>query len=114
VARAAIRGLTSEVKVLSPSQWAEQNRYLPPSVTPIPGLFGFDVTPYLREILDCLDVESSIREVTFMKGVQVCATTGVLENAIGYFIAQVQTEAVMLLTADASSRSSAWSNTSRR
>ena len=94
-------GLTSELKVLTPSEWAEQNRYLPPSVTPIPGLFGFDVTPYLREILDCMDVESSIREVTFMKGVQVCATTGVLENAIGYFIAQVQTEAVMLLTADA-------------
>lgn len=94
-------GLTSELKVLSPSQWAEQNRYLPPSVTPIPGLFGFDVTPYLREILDCMDVESSVREVTFMKGVQVCATTGVLENAIGYYIAQVQTEAMMLLTADA-------------
>ncbi len=93
--------LTSELKVLSPSQWAEQNRYLPPSVTPIPGLFGFDVTPYLREIVDCLDVESSIREVTFMKGAQVCATTGVLENVVGYYIAQVQTEAVMLLTADA-------------
>jgi phage terminase large subunit GpA-like protein len=92
--------LTSEVQVLSPSQWAERNRYLPASVTPMPGLYDFAVTPYLREIVDCMDVESPIREVTFMKGAQVCATTGVLENTIGYFIAQVQTEAVMLLTSD--------------
>lgn len=93
--------LTSEVSVLSPSQWAEQNRYLPPSVTPMPGLYGYDVTPYLREIVDCMDVECPIREVSMMKGAQICATTGVLENVVGYFIAQVQTEAVMLLTADA-------------
>lgn len=92
--------LTTELKVLSPSQWAEQNRYLPASVTPMPGLYDFGVTPYLREIVDCMDVESPIREVTFMKGAQVCATTGVLENTIGYFIAQVQTEAIMLLTSD--------------
>lgn len=93
--------LTTDLSVLSPSQWAEQNRYLPASVTPMPGLYDFAVTPYLREIVDCMDVESAIREVTFMKGAQVCATTGVLENTIGYFIAQVQTEAVMLLTSDA-------------
>lgn len=93
--------ITHELKVLSPSQWAEQHRYLPASATPVPGLFGWDVTPYLREVVDCMDVESPIRELTIMKGAQVCVTTAVLENVVGYYIAQVQTEALMLLTADA-------------
>jgi phage terminase large subunit GpA-like protein len=35
-----------------------------------------------------------------MKGVQICATTGVLENAIGYYIAHVKSASVMMVTAD--------------
>jgi phage terminase large subunit GpA-like protein len=35
-----------------------------------------------------------------MKGVQICATTGVLENAIGYFIAHVKSASMMMVTAD--------------
>jgi phage terminase large subunit GpA-like protein len=92
--------LTSELVVLKPSEWAEQHRYLPPSVTPLPGYYSFEVAPYLREILDCLAPSSPVREVTFMKGVQICATVGILENAIGYYIAHVQTAPMMLITAD--------------
>lgn len=92
--------LTTELDVLTPSQWAEQRRYLPPSVTPMPGFYRFDVAPYLREIVDCLSVDSPVREVALMKGVQVCATVGILENAIGYCIDHVRTAPVMLLTAD--------------
>lgn len=92
--------LTTEMVVLKPSEWAESKRYLPPSVTSLPGFYRFAVAPFLREIVDCLDVASPVREVSVMKGVQICATVGILENAIGYFIDFVKTAPVMLLTAD--------------
>lgn len=92
--------LTTDLVVTSPSAWAEAHRYLPPSVTSLPGVYRFDVAPFLREIVDCLSIESPVREVALMKGVQVCATTGILENAIGYYISHVRTAPVMLVTAD--------------
>lgn len=93
--------LTAELNVIRPSQWAEENRYLPPSNTPLPGFYSFDVAPYIREIVDCLSVDSSVREVSLMKGVQICGTTGIIENFLGYAIAHVQNAPVMLVTADA-------------
>jgi phage terminase large subunit GpA-like protein len=92
--------LTSTMEPASPSAWAEQKRYLPPSVTPMPGPYRYEVAPYLREIVDCLSVDSPIREVSVMKGVQLGLTVGVLENAIGYFIDHVKTAPMMLVTAD--------------
>jgi phage terminase large subunit GpA-like protein len=91
--------LPSEISTKSPSEWAEEERYLPAGVTKAPGKFRFSLTPYLREILDCLDVRSSVRSVTFMKGSQVGATTGLLDNAIGYFIKIVKTAPLIFLTA---------------
>ena len=96
-----IAGITDHVEVFVPSVWAEKRRYLPPSVTSLPGFYRFDVAPYLREIVDCLGVESPIREVAVMKGAQIGATVGVLENVIGYVIDNVKTAPVMLVTADA-------------
>lgn len=93
--------LTTELEVLTPSQWAETKRYLPPSVTSLPGPYRFDVAPFMREIVDCLGVESPIREVALMKGVQITATTSVLENVIGYQIDHIRTAPVMMVTADA-------------
>lgn len=92
--------ITTEMQVFTPSQWAEERRYLPPSVTSMPGFYRFDVAPYLREIVDCLSVDSPVREVAVMKGVQLGLTVGVLENAIGYLIDHVKTAPVMLVTAD--------------
>jgi phage terminase large subunit GpA-like protein len=93
--------LTDNVEAFSPSRWAEAKRYLPASNTSQPGWYRFSVTPYLREIADCLSLDSSIREVSFMKGAQIGATVGVLENAIGYLIDHVKTAPVMFVTADA-------------
>jgi terminase, large subunit len=93
--------LTTELDIVRPSTWAENSRYLPPSITSLPGFYSFDVAPYIREILDCLSVESPVREVSVMKGVQLGLTVGVLENAIGYFIDAVRKAPLMLLTADA-------------
>ncbi len=96
-----IEDITTRIEHLKPSEWAEQKRYLPPSVSPMPGPYRFDVAPFLREILDCLDVDSPIREIAFMKGVQIGATSGVLENALGYFIEHVRNAPCMMVTADA-------------
>jgi phage terminase large subunit GpA-like protein len=67
----------------------------------MPGYYRFDVTPYLREIVDCMGAESPVREVSFMKGVQLAYTTGVLENTIGYVIDHVKSAPAMMVTADA-------------
>jgi phage terminase large subunit GpA-like protein len=93
--------LTDSMAMLSPSEWAEKKRYLPPSVTNLPGYYRFDVSPYLREIVDCLSIDSPVREISVQKGAQVCATVGILENAIGYFIDVVKSAPCMLVTADA-------------
>lgn len=93
-------GLTTERPTIKPSEWAELKRYLPPSVTSMPGYYRFDVAPYLREIVDCLSVDSPISEIAIQKGVQIGATVGVLENGIGYYIEHVKVAPCMLVTAD--------------
>ena len=70
-------------------------------MTPLPGFYRFKVAPYLREILDCLSTDSPVRELAVMKGVQIGATVGVLENAVGYYIDHVKKAPMMLVTADA-------------
>jgi len=92
--------LTTETREMLPSEWSEKKRYLPASATAIPGYYRFDVAPYMREIIDCMSPESPVRHVTIMKGVQIGATT-LLENTIGYYIDQVKTAPMMLVTADA-------------
>lgn len=93
--------LTTEMVVMRPSECAEAHRYLPPQVTPMPGFYRFDVTPYLREIIDCLGAESTVREVSVMKGVQIAFTSGVFENLLLYAIVYLKNAAVMMVTADA-------------
>lgn len=93
--------IPSEREIISVSEWAETVRYLPPSVTPIPGPYDWTVCPPLKEIADTLSIDSPIREVAVQKGVQICATTGILENAIGYIMEHVKSAPVLLLTADA-------------
>jgi phage terminase large subunit GpA-like protein len=93
--------LTTELSELTPSLWAEQKRYLPPSVTALPGFYRFEVAPYLREIADCFAIDSPIREVSVMKGAQLGFTVGVYENVLGYLIDYVKTAPVMFVTADA-------------
>lgn len=99
--REQIAALTDEKLEYSVSIWAEQKRYLPSQVSSMPGQYSYDLTPYLREIADCMTSDSPVQVVDFMKGAQVGATVGVLENAIGYLIDHVKTVPVMLLTADA-------------
>lgn len=93
--------LTDEIIDILPSEWAEQDRYLPASVGRMSGFFSWDVTPFLREIVDCMAPDSGINLVDFMKPVQIGATVGILENGIGYVMVHIKTAPAMLLTADA-------------
>jgi phage terminase large subunit GpA-like protein len=90
--------LTDEVCTISPSQWAEQHRHLSPAVTANPGPYSFDLTPYLRDVLDDLGIESPVREVVLMKGVQLGATT-LGENWLGYVIDVVRSAPIYLISA---------------
>jgi len=96
---AKFEALPTELSLRTPSEWAEAKRILPQAVTPLAGPYRFEVVPYLREIADCMGVDSPIREVAAMKGGQIGATTGLAENILGYFIDEVKTAPVMWVTA---------------
>ena len=92
--------LTEDVKYISPSEWAESKRYLPPNLSPAPGFYEFSKTPYLKEIIDCLDIRNPVKVLTVKKGAQIGATVGILENAIGYLIDVVKCAPSMMITSD--------------
>lgn len=94
-----VEDLTDHIDHVSPSEFNEANRYLPASVTSIPGYIRYAVNPFMREIVDCFDVNSPVREVNLKKGVQITYST-VLESGALYFMAHVKTLPIMYMTAD--------------
>jgi phage terminase large subunit GpA-like protein len=94
-----IDGLTDHILHVKPSEFNEEHRYLPESVTSIPGPIRYNVNPFMREIVDCFDLDSPVREVNLKKGVQITYTTA-LESVILYFMAHVKTLPAMYVTAD--------------
>lgn len=94
-----VGAITEEIIRVRPSDFSEEHRYLPESVTSTPGFMRFDLTPYMREIVDCFDVNSPVREVNLKKGVQIGYSTA-LESGALYFMAHVRTLPGMYITAD--------------
>lgn len=94
-----VEGLTDHIQHVSPSEFNESTRYLPESVTSMPGYIRYDVNPFMREIVDCFDVDSPVREVNLKKGVQITYSTA-LESGALYFMAHVKTLPIMYMTAD--------------
>lgn len=94
-----VEGITDHITRISPSAFNEEKRYLPESVTSIPGYIRYAVNPFMREIVDCFDIESPVREVNLMKGVQITYST-VLESGAFYYMAHVRTLPLMYITAD--------------
>jgi len=82
-----------------PSKWVEENRIMSSNTTPFPGKFSYDRTPYLREPVDCLSLDSDARVIAVMKGAQIGFSTGVIESGIGWIISQ-QPGNIMLLARD--------------
>lgn len=91
--------LTEEIHRVTPAAFNEEFRYLPESVTSMPGYIRYDVNPFMREIIDCFDVDSGVREVNLKKGVQITYTT-LLESGLLYYMAHVKTLPCMYMTAD--------------
>ncbi len=77
--------LLSDIK---PSEWNELHRHMTTNVSPFPGKFSYDKTPYLRELVDCLSPYHEARVITVMKGAQLGFSTGVIEGGIGWIISQ--------------------------
>lgn len=94
-----IDGLTDRIDHMSPVKFNETHRYLPESVTSIPGYIRYDVFPYLREILEGFDVDSDVREINLKKGVQIGYST-LLESGALYYMGHVKTLPIMFMTAD--------------
>lgn len=97
--KAQCANILESIEYITPSDFVEQNRYLSEAESPLPGPFRFDVAPFAREIVDCFDIHSHIREVNVMKGVKITYTT-MLESGILYFIRYVKTLPGMYITAD--------------
>jgi phage terminase large subunit GpA-like protein len=91
--------LTSKKSWELPSKFIERVRYLDKELTPIPGFYRFDNTPYWKEPLDLLSPLSDVQKVVIVKGVQVGFSTGVLENIIAYNIG-ADPKPQMFITAD--------------
>jgi phage terminase large subunit GpA-like protein len=73
---------------IDPSNWAEKNRIMTTDVSPFPGKFTYDRTPYMREIVDCFSRFHPARIIVLKKGAQIGATATLIENAIGWIMAQ--------------------------
>jgi len=69
-----------------PSEYIEKNRYLDRELTSIPGYYKFSKTPYWRDPLNDMSPLSEVKKIVIVKGVQIGATTGVLENCVAYNI----------------------------
>jgi len=73
---------------IDPSDWAEEHRVMTTEVSPFPGPFRYDRTPYMREVVDCLSSFHPARIIAVMKGSQIGFSTGVIEAGIGWIISQ--------------------------
>ncbi|MDZ7922691.1 MAG: terminase gpA endonuclease subunit [Marinagarivorans sp.] len=91
--------MVEEVLHLSPVEFIEQNRYLPNSVSALPGPFSFSLTPFMREIVNNADQRVDVQEINVMKGVQISYTT-MLECALFYYAAFIKTAPCMMISAD--------------
>ena len=94
-----VEDLTDVITHITPVEFNEKYRYLPESVTSIPGFIRYDVNPFMREIINCADVNSPVREVNIKKGVQITYTT-LLESVMLYFMSHIKTVPMMYITAD--------------
>jgi len=77
-----------KLSTILPSEWTEQNRTMDSIVSRFKGRFSYDITPYTREIVDCLSPEHPSRKIAVKKGAQIGFSTGVIEPGVGWIISQ--------------------------
>jgi len=81
---------------LSVSQWADQYRWLSQKGSGEPGKWKTERNPILREIMDCLSVQSDVRRIVVMKPSQVGITEACV-NWIGYVMQHAPAPLMVLL-----------------
>lgn len=75
-------------KSLLPSEFAEQYIKLDSSISSLKqGSFSYNLTPYLREVVDCASPYHPARMIAVMKGAQIGFSQGVIVPAIVWKIA---------------------------
>lgn len=79
---------------LTPTQWADANRYLPSSVAAEPGRYRSSRTPYIAGIIDA--VTEDVEEIVILKAAQLGFTTA-LQSLIGWAIDQEPAPALLVM-----------------
>ena len=94
----SIGSIQETVKYDVPTVFNENKRIIPAGVSAKPGAIRFCRTPYLKEIIDCFDIDSPVREINLLKGVQIGWST-VIESGILYWIFHIGGTPVLYFTA---------------
>jgi phage terminase large subunit GpA-like protein len=76
-----------KLSTIKPSEWAERTRTMTSADSPWPGPFRFGKAPYMREIVDRLSPTDPAKRVALMCGAQIGKTVNIIENGIGWIIA---------------------------
>lgn len=71
---------------LEPTDWIPKNVFLTREVTQYPGFYSYELTPYIKEIVECLSPTSDVEMVAIMKNNQSGFTMGVIIPYILYLI----------------------------
>ena len=71
---------------LEPTEWIPKNVFLSRDVTQYPGFYSYELTPYIKEIVECLSPTSDVEMVAVMKNNQSGFTMGVIIPYILYLI----------------------------
>ena len=77
-----------KVHKVKPSEWVEKTIFLTSDVSRYSGYFKYDVSPYTREVIDCLDPRSPVEMIAVTKCAQSGFTQGVIIPAICYIIGE--------------------------
>lgn len=97
--RSVFESISFSSEDLSPSEWIEKNRYVQRSVSSrLEGMYSFDNTPYMREIVDHLSPYSPVTHVVIEKGVRIGATFALVHNGVPYIISE-RPESTLLVSA---------------
>jgi len=91
--------MTDHIGDVTPVDFNTATRYLPDFVTDFPGPLSYDINPWAREIVNNADINSPIREVYILKGVQITWST-ILESIALYYMAHVKTAPMMYVSAE--------------
>jgi len=86
--KSLLEALNVKVSRVSPSEFAEKNRVMGGGESRWTGPYSFELTPYLREVVDCLQPDVPVTHIAVMKGAQIGFSTGVIENGIPWIISQ--------------------------